>query len=161
MASINNVYILAGAPYKVYEKAVPSKVSGYRLDPQSEPKRAVAFVLESNESVLDADRIELYSEQEDMYFTRTNAALFDRGLLKPVDVADVETERDTHSVNVLSDSEVLNIASTKSMPTLKKTIDPITSVATLQRIKRAAEEIGMRKDLLSYVQRRVDEMSQE
>lgn len=159
MASVNNVYFLAGEPFKKYVKTVPSTVAGYRLDPMiATDARPVGFVLESAADGFDPERevLALYSAREDAYVRQTNRALFDSGLLKEYD--GVEDAPAIDYANFMTDEEVRSVAAIKTPAAMRARIESVTAYFTLMRILRAAESLGAKKTVLDVLRAREAEL---
>lgn len=155
MSSLNNILMFAETPalYK-YAKAIPSKLSGVRLDPVT--FREIPFRLESGPDGFeyDNDVIEFYNERDHKFFLQVNRNFIKNGFLKihtgdatPADLA-----------NVISDEEVELIASTRTNTSLRKQLSKITSKVALLRILDMATEIGRPKSVIDIIEQRIQEI---
>lgn len=159
MASVNNIYLLAGDPFKQYVKTIPSTVAGMRLDPGHAEPRLVGFVLESLPDGFDteAEVLAVYSQREDDYLQQANRALFRLGMLKEY-AGDSDKPAIDYS-NFLSDDEVKAVASLKTVAALRSRLSDITSYFTASRIVKAAEDMGIKKSLLDIMRARQAELA--
>lgn len=156
MSSVNNIFLVnAESPVKRYVKTVPSKVGGIRFSSNGENQ--VGFVLESEPTgfVYDAEVLEIYTEREDRALRQLNKSLFTNGYLKeyaldapPVDVS-----------NMLTDDEIVEIASLRNIYTLEARINELTSPFTLRRILDEANNIGRPAKTVATIQKRLDAVS--
>lgn len=74
MDSLNNIFLLAGTPYRVYVNAQMSPIAGTRLHPLQSPQ-LVSFIVAGN------DELHVYSEDDDRVLRALNAYFFQHGIL--------------------------------------------------------------------------------
>lgn len=86
----------------------------------------------------DEEVIEIYSAQEDKIFRRLNEKLIADGEL--VLYQDQRIAADTS--NALTQAQVVEIASVKSIPIFKSKLKAVTSVITLDRIRESLIQLG-------------------
>jgi hypothetical protein len=160
MASINNVFLLAGTPFKQYTKTVPSKIAGTRLDPMANEMRPIEFVLDSSPDGFDPDIevLAVYTEKEELYVMQANRALFSLGMLKEYS-GEAEVEKTIDYTNFMTDEEVRAIAVIRSVNTLREKLSTVSSYFTVTRILRAAEEAGVKKANQDVIRARQAELA--
>lgn len=156
MASVNNVFLIAGEPYIRFVKAIPSRVAGIRLDPTFEGVRSISFVLESDPDDPDAEVLCLYSEKELTYFNQMNKTLIKLGYFKPYE--EPAQPMPTETSALVSDTEVNKIAQTKSVAAMREKLEGITSHALILRIKNAAEDLGASSRIIKLINEREQEI---
>lgn len=155
MDSVNNIYrVVDTPPVRRYIKAVPSKVAGVRLDANG--KEQVGFILQSDPDTFNYDKevLEIYSEREDRAVKQLNRALFSNGYLIEynVEAPPIDTS------NMLTDEQIVEIASLRNINALEARIRELTSPFTLQRILIAANDIGRPAKTVAVIQKRLDEV---
>jgi len=158
---------------KRYEKTVPSVLTGLRLDPHR-PENRIDWLLVSPTSsfkqtwtdgekpTLDrvafsyADEVvELYSDVEVRLFERLNKAAIEAGLLIPYEGEAPAINTD----NALIDTNVFSVASIKQVTALKKRINDITSIITLNRVLEAAKDLDRPISIIKAIESRINELS--
>lgn len=157
-----------------YTKTIQGILTGFRLDP-SRPENRMDWVLQSPETsfvfVADPETgkvtlirkefdyeqevLEIYSENELKLFQRLNRHNIENGVL----VTYENTSPGVDLSNVLSDSEVAEIAATKQVLSLRKRLQAFTSAYTLQRIQKAAEELDRPHSIMKVIQERINDVS--
>lgn len=154
MSSVNNIYLVnIEPPVKKYVKTIPSKLGGIRFDARGE--REVGFVLETinpDQFVYDDEVLEVYTEREDRALRQLNRKLFELGYLK--EYAQDAPALDT--ANMLSDEEILEVAKTPNINTLKARLLDFTSAVTVERVLKAAQEVGRPAKTLEVIKQRLD-----
>lgn len=156
MASVNNMYLIAGEPYIRFVKAISSKVAGIRLDPTFEGVRPVSFILESDPDDPEAEVLCLYSDRELTYFNQMNKSLIKMGYFKPYE--EPAQPMPTETPALVSDTEVNKIAQIKSINKMKESLADITSYALMVRIRNAAEEFGQSSRIMKLIKDREQEL---
>lgn len=174
MASYNHQFIqFEDKIVKRYTKTIPGMLTGRRLDPHR-PENTVEFLLhtpETNfnfvqtpENKIDLVRksfsyldevVELYSTQEVTLFQRMNRVSIENGVL--VEYNDVAPDIDT--TNMLTDSEVTEIAKTKQLLSINKKLSDLSSIHSLGRILQAANELDRPISIIKAIQSRIDELT--
>lgn len=175
MTSSNNQYIqFEDKVVKRYTKTIPGMLTGRRLDPHR-PENTIDWLLHTPETNFrfitnqetrktelirqsfdyGAEVIELYSDIEVRLFERLNKSAIESGML--VVYNDTAPELDTS--NMLTDNEVAEIASIKQLLALKKRLSQLTSVHSLNRIARAAEELDRPVSVIKAIKERIDDVS--
>jgi len=141
--SKNNIYPAFETVYKRYAKVPIHIVAGARLDPHDNTKN-IGWTLSTREENFDIEKqqrseftyedevIEVYTALEDKMFQRLNSKLFSLGLLKEYDQEALPPDM----ANFLTDSEILEIVEFKSLTELAKRLQLLTSLTTLQRIRK-------------------------
>ncbi len=173
--SVNHQYIqFSDQVIKRYKKATVGLLTGTRLNPHR-PENQEDWLLQTPESnfmfVQDPDTgktrlvrtketyedevIELYSPLEVKLFERLNKRAIESGALIEYN----EDAPDLDTTNVLSESDIARIAGTKQLLSLKKQLQSISSVYTMQRIVKAAEELDRPNSIMNAVKERLNELS--
>lgn len=158
--------------YKRYTKTMNGMLTGFRLDPTNLEK-TVHWLLQSPESVFEQqpisptnnqivfkrigfnyfdEVIEVYSELEDKVFRRKNQGLISRGVL--VEYTGDSTELDTR---VMTDTEIVDVASIKNLLAFKKRINEFDSVHALQKIQEAVNTLDRPVSFSKAIQEKLDE----
>jgi hypothetical protein len=154
--SMNNILLTAtNPPTHRYAKTIPSKLSGLRLDPVTFV--AIPFVLHTpnaRDFVYDDAVIELYSDREHRHFLQVNRAFIKAGFLKEYHG---EAEPEDLS-NIISDEEVEQIASIRTVLAMKARLKDITSPVTVDRVLSMAKHIGRPASIITLIQQRLEEM---
>jgi hypothetical protein len=152
MASVNNIFLVnSDPPVKRYVKTVPSKVGGIRFDANG--KLEVGFVLESDEDGFnyEAEVLEIYTTREDRALRQLNRSLFTQGYLKEYNAEAPEVD----TRNMLTDEEIVEIASMRNIQSLIARISELSSPFTLQRILTAANDIGRPAKTVGAIEQRL------
>ncbi len=160
MASVNNMFLIAGEPVKRYVKTLPSKISGSRLEPGSDAVHPIYFVLESLRDApfsYEAEVLELYTDKEVKYFMQANKSLVAAGFIKEYN----GTISEPDVTNFLSDEDVQIIAAIKTVPALTNRLDELTSRVAVHRVLDAANDIGRPKRFIDAIELRLMEFSSE
>ncbi len=148
----------AGDPILRYALVPKHGITGWRLNPDDGKKLEFELV-PHQEPPFDYERdvIELYSDKEVKFFRQANRYLFSQGFLteylgeaEPVDVT-----------NMLTDAEVLEIASTRNVNQLNSRIKDLTSLVSVQRILNAAQEIGRPAKTLELIRKRLEDLQND
>lgn len=156
--SVNNIFlIVVDPPYKRYVKTVPSSIGGIRLN--SEGTNTTEFVLRSHPDgfVYDDEVLEIYTDREDRFLRQSNKTLFQKGYLK--EYIGEQPQLDTS--NMLTDSEIEEIASIRNVAVLQKRLNEITSILSMKRILDLATEIGRPAKTLQIIKKRHDDLKEE
>ena len=157
MASVNNIFLVnIDPPVKRYVKTVPSKVGGIRFDANG--KTQIGFILESAAGGFsyDSEVLEIYTDREDRAVRQMNKNLFTQGFLKQYNAE--APELDTR--NMLSDEDIVEIASLRNIKALEARISDLTSPFTVQRILTAANDIGRPAKTISIIEQRLAAVSE-
>lgn len=155
-------------PIKRFVKTVTHRVTGYRLDP-SKTENQIDWLLSTPDSNFNFETkkvkgfdyeeevLELYTAAEVKLFERLNRKLIEEGTLKVYtgdrDVVDLS--------NMLSDEEVDEVAGIRQTPAIKKRLQTITSIASLNRIKTAAEELNRPLSIIKAIDERINDFKTE
>lgn len=91
MESLNNVFLLAGTPYRVYVNTQMSPIAGTRLHPLHAPQ-LVSFIVAGNEE------LHVYSEDDDRVLRSLNAFFFTENVLQEQGRASRSTAKQRRSV---------------------------------------------------------------
>lgn len=156
-----------------YTKTIPGIITGYRSDP-FRPENRIDWLLKTPETNFlfvpdergvtklvrkdfsyDDEVIELYSTDEVKLFQRWNKGLLESGVL----VLYEDKAPDIDTTNILTDTQVTEIAATKQLLALRKKIAALTSIHSLQRIEKAAEELDRPFSIIKAIQERIHELS--
>lgn len=160
---------------KRYTKTLPGMVTGKRLDP-NRPENELTWLLKSPDGNFiihwkgegdpwrceriafsyDSEVLELYSATEVKLFEKQNRALIEQGVLK--EYSDIAPAIDT--TNLLTDEEVIAIATTKQPLSFRKKVSALTSIHTLQRVLEAVEKHDRPVSFVKVVQERIKELQQ-
>lgn len=154
MSSQNNIFLVnIEPPVKRYVKTIPSKVAGVRFD--SNGKLEIGFVLESapsGEFDYDSEVLEIYTDRENRALKQLNRSLFAQGFLKEYNLEAPEVD----TTNMLSDEEVVEIASMRNIKSLEVRISELTSPFTIQRVLTAANDIGRPAKTIATIEARLN-----
>lgn len=150
-------------------------VSGKRVNPYK-PTEHIDFVLRTHRDnfnyemydqnkfpdveskrkfVYEDEVLELYSDTEARLFRRLNRNLIERGLLKPYH----GSARETDMSNLLSDEEVTEVATIKTLAGFKRRLSEITSTNTLDRIMVAVRANNRAISFLTAIEDRKNELN--
>jgi hypothetical protein len=154
--SVNNIYLVVPTePYKKYVKTVPSSIAGKRFNDRADAE--VGFLLRSVPGVFsyDDEVLEVYSDREDRFLKQANKSLFESGMLK--EYTGNRSAMDTR--NIMSDEDVLEIASLRNVMQLSKKLEDIDSKITAQRILDTAKEIGRPAKTLELIEKKVKDLN--
>jgi len=144
----------AGDPVKRYRNMPKHGIAGWRLNPDDGNKKLEFQLVPTPEPEFDYERdvIELYSTKEIKFFMQANKYLFQQGFL-----TEYEGEAEpVDTTNMLTDDEVLTIATQRNVPSLKKQIEELTSRVSVQRIYDTAKEIGRPAKTLEIIKNHLD-----
>jgi len=142
-----------------YQKTVPCKLSGIRLNPHDDVTR-IDFLLKSKADDSNAaefsymhDVIELYSEKESRMFKALNAKLFEEGSLVPFN----DKPREVKTDNMLTDDEIKALAKFGTKEKFAARLQEFNSWIPISRILAQLDENSptWRRDLLM---KRLDEL---
>ncbi len=153
--SLNNIMLTAeNDPVQRYATTVRSKISGERLDPLN--GRPITFILSSSSDdfLYEDDVIEIYSDKEHRFFQQANRLFFTNGYLKPYNASAPPLSM----ANILSDEEVERLASTRTIPAMKKALSLVNSRVSLDRILEMARYIGRPQSVLNLIEDRIKEL---
>lgn len=162
--STNNIYVgLDNTIYKKYAKVPVHIVGGIRLNPNDLTQK-VPWILQTNPAnynpvtkqvtfEYEDEVLELYSKKEHDAFLRLNQKLLEQGLLKVFE----EEQSVVNVENTIPDSELEKIASLRS--TFSETVDRITSVMTLERLKKIAINSGKSIKKIQYIDSRIEALT--
>lgn len=155
MQAANNIFLTAGDPVKKYATTVAHPITGWRLDPDT--GRQIEFVLTSpskDEFSYEHEVIELYGDKEVKFFIQRNKYLIESGLVKEF----TGTTDEVDTTNLLSDEEVMQIATIRQQPELKERLAGMTSKITVQRVLNIAKEIGRPAKIIALIESRLAEL---
>lgn len=154
MQSENNIFISAGDPIARFVKTVDHVITGWRLDPDN---KEVAFILSTPTDVFDYDTavLEFYSERDLKTFKLRNKYLIEQGLIK--EFKGINEEPD--ATNLLTDAEIDGIAATRTPQMMAQKLAELTSILTVQRVLKAAEELGRPTKTLQTIRDRIQELT--
>jgi hypothetical protein len=162
--STNNIYVgLDNTIHTKYAKVPLHMVGGVRLNPNDLTQK-VPWILQTSplnydpvtkkvNFVYEDEVIELYSKKEHDAFLRLNQKLLEQGLLKVFE----ESQESVNVENTIPDSELEKIASLRS--TFNDTVDKLTSVVTLERLKKIAINSGKSIKKIQYIDSRIEALT--
>lgn len=162
--STNNIYVgLDSTIYKKYAKVPVHMVGGIRLNPNDLTQK-VPWILQTNPMNYDPQTkkvtfdyedevLEIYSKKEHDAFLRLNQSLLEQGLLKVFE----EEQSQVNVENTIPDSELEKIAGLRS--TFNESVDKITSVVTLERLKKIAINSGKSIKKIQYIDARIEALT--
>lgn len=173
--SVNHQYVqFYDKVVKRYKKTTPGAITGRRLNPAN-PNEELSFILTSDKNsykvdwvdgekpVLsnvgfnyDTEVLELYSDTEVNYFQRMNRNALMQGLF-------VEYTQPTPEVelqNALDDESITEIAALKQTTALRKRLQEITSIHTLNRIHDAARRLNRPMSIIDVIQDRINDITE-
>lgn len=143
-----------GKPLKSYRKTILAKVLVKILNPFSgEPEERIL----SGSGITDETVVDVWSEQEDVFFKRANRNHFAKGLIveyvRPETVEVSEEEK----LNTLSDEELSNLLNSKWM-TFKNSLNKMTAVAPVYRLLEMANEQEKSEKTILAIKARLAEL---
>lgn len=162
--SKNNIFIgLEPSIYKRYAKVPVHMVAGTRLNPH-DLSQVIPWLLQTDVEnydiknkkltfVYEDEVIELYSKREYDSFIRLNKALLEGGLLKVYE----DSASAVNEENTIPDSELEKIAGLRS--NFSEQVDKITSVMTLERLKKLAINSGKSIKKIQYIDSRIEALT--
>jgi hypothetical protein len=174
MASFNHQFIqFSDKVIARYTKTTVGMLTGKRLDPHR-PENTIDWLLHTPEAnflfikrddgktelirqhhTYEDEVIEIYSEAEKALFERLNRGNIQTGVL--IVYEGVGPENDLS--NVLSESQIREIAATKQLPALRKKIQDITSIHSLERILQAAKDLDRPNSIVVTIQEKINDIS--
>lgn len=150
--SLNNYFLTAGEPVARFTKTVNHGITGWRLNPDDDWKKIEFSLITANADADYEDAVlEIYTEKELKFFQQANRYLFKAGLLRPYEGAASPVD----TSNILTEDEIMDIASTHNIPQLLKRLDAISSIVTMRRIVDVAKEIGRPARTLQLLEERL------
>lgn len=173
--SINHQFVQhSEKTVKKYVRTTNKAVTGFRLDPNrlenridwllASPDNAFEVIWIDGEEVkvirkpgmfeYEDEVLELYSQPEVDVFKRLNRGLLERGIL-------VEYEGELPQLDmskVFTDVNIAEIAATKNILSLRKKLQDITNVETINRILAAAEKLDRPMSVAKAIQDRKREL---
>lgn len=145
-----------GKPYKSYIKTILGKVFVTvlsEIDGQPE-----GVILEGDPRRLDDSSIvDVWSVEEDYYFTKKNKRHLTTGALKPYVRKEEEKEK---TIEQFSDEELVDIINSKFF-TLQSALNSTNSIATLYRIQNLAQELEKSDKIMKAIEARISEIQAE
>lgn len=155
MATHNNIFMTAGEPLARYARVPSYGITGWRLNPDDNLKKIEFSLVPTNDDFdYERDVIELYSDKEIKFFKQANRYLFAQGLLKDYEGTPVPID----VTNMLTDSQVLEFASERSIKRLEVKLQEITSAVSMKRVYDTAVEIGRPAKTLTLMKTRLEEL---
>ncbi len=157
MATVNNIYVTAGEPIMRYLRIPKHGITGWRLDPDDRDRKIIFELTPTDDTFMyERDVVEVYTDKELKFFKQANKYLFQQGFLteyigepEPIDTS-----------NMLTDAQVLEIASERSVKRIEAKLKELTSLVSVQRIYDTATEIGRPSKTLEIMKARLDELKQ-
>ncbi len=145
-----------GKPLKTYKKTILGRVYVTALDMMTGVPTPTGFILEGDPKRNDpGSMIDIWSEQEDYFFKRTNKRHLDQGVIIEFKrSAEVEKPK---TIEQSSDDE-LKAMINKPFLALQATINKTNSIATLFRIKTLAEELEKSEKVVRAIESRISEV---
>jgi len=177
MKSKNHQFVeLADRVYKRYVRTTVEPITGIRQDPLN-PTVRIEFILATPDENYDytpytkdhttivtqkvftyfEEVLETYDPNEDRVFQQLNRLQLQAGKLKEY----TEAAPEINTANMLTDIQVIKLASIKQLPALRKELTTITSPQTLERVKAMAEALDRPTSVVKSIQDRMDELKHE
>jgi len=150
-----SVYSLmqTGKPYKSYIKTVLGKVYVNVWD--SFENKKVGLIIEGNpNSQPEECIIDVWNEQEDVYFKRANKRHFETGFIIAHNRTDAPVER---SPNDLTDDELNNLLNSKFL-SLQSGVNKMTSVAPVFRMIEMAKKQEKSEKIIKFLEGKLSEL---
>lgn len=150
-----SVYSLmqTGKPYKSYIKTIVGKVFVNVWD--SFQNKPIGIIVAGNPGSNPEDCIiDVWNEQEDMYFKRANKRHFETGFIIAHTRSEVEPER---SPNDLTDDELNNLLNSRFL-SLQSGVNKMTSVAPVFRMITMAKEQEKSEKIIKFLEGKLSEL---
>lgn len=147
-----------GIPYKTYKKTILGRVEVQYLDPF---KRLPASTILKGDPTKNDEGcfIDVWSEQEDVFFKKANLALIKSGQIIQFDRSKLSGEPEINPYHVMSDEEIIEILN-KPFFTLQQALNKITAEAPLVRILELAEKEEKSSKILNIIKGRLAEVQE-
>lgn len=144
-----------GKPFKSYIKAILGQASVVVWDNfESKP---IEIILKGNPKAKEEGCIvDIWSVKEDVFFTRINAKLFQKGILLPYarPEAPVNVER---TIEQSTDEELQTMINSKFLG-LQAKLNKIDSIPVLFRIRGLAEDMEKSEKIIKAIEARISEV---
>lgn len=145
-----------GKPYRTYIKTILGKVYVTILNMITGTPTPEGVILSGDPRKKDPGAmIDVWSEQEDYFFKKTNKSHFARGILIPYTSA--EEVAPVKTIEQATDEELTKIVNSKYF-SLVSELNKIESVAVLFRMKNIAEENEKSSKILEAIEARIYEV---
>jgi len=146
----------AGVPYKSYIKTILAKVFITYWDVYE--NTATGGILEGDPRKKEEGTfIDLYSEQEDHFFKRSNKKHFESGILIPFDVQNKEVKET--GIEGYSDDEIIKLVNSKFFA-LQSALNNTDSEAVVYRMLATAKELEKSQKLIMAIESRLSEIQE-
>jgi hypothetical protein len=157
MATQNNIFMTAGEPIARFTLTPKHGITGWRLNPDDNNRKVEWALTPTPEPEFDYERdvIELYSDKEVKFFKQANRYLLKEGLIREFE----GTPKPIDITNMLTDEQVMEIATDTQIKRLKNRLAELTSKVSVDRIYRTAIEIGRPAKTLELMKERLDELT--
>ncbi len=147
-----------GIPYKTYKKTILGRVEVRYLDPFN--KAPASTILKGNPSNNEEGCfIDVWTEQEDVFFKRANSALIESGQIIQFDRSKLSEESKINPYHVMSDEEYIKILNSPFF-TLQQAVNKITAEAPLLRLLALAEQEEKSSKILNVIKGRLAEVQE-
>jgi len=142
-----------GKPYKSYIKTVLAKVYVNVWD--SFENKKVGLIIEGNPSAQPEECIiDVWNEQEDVFFKRANKRQLDTGYIIPHTRVDIPVEK---SPNDFTEDELINVLNSRFL-SLQSTVNKMTSVAPIFRLIELAEKQEKSEKIINFLKGKLSEL---
>lgn len=144
----------AGKPFASYKKSILGKVEVKVINPfNGEPERRL--LIGNPRTNEDEVIVDVWSEQEDLFFRKFNKRNFDMGYIIPF--TRPENPEVEENPNEITDEEIEKLLSTRFF-TLQKRVNEFTSVAPVFRMKEKAIELEKSEKIVKFLEGKMMEL---
>lgn len=145
-----------GKPYKSYKKTILGQAFVNVLNPFfNQPE---GRILRGNPNTNDPDCIvDIWSEQEDVFFKRMNRKSLSEGVLVEFARAEAQEPTEEELMNSMSDEELEKLLASKFF-TLSNALSKFTSEAPVYRLLSMAERMEKSEKILDIIRARLAEI---
>lgn len=143
-----------GVALRVYRKAIMGKVCVKLLDQYTGKQVEVLLVGEPGKALVEDLEVSLYTPMEVSYFERQNRSLIERGTLILVSEKGVTP---LSLENAISDERITELL-TGTFAALASEVKKISSVTTLNRMLKAAEELNRPVKTVNLIKAQIEKI---
>ena len=143
-----------GVAMRVYRKAIVGKVCVKLLDQYTGKQVEVLLTGEPGKALMEDIEVSLYTKMEVNYFERQNRGLIERGSLILVSE---EGNTPVRMENAISDEQITELL-TGTYTVLAAAIKKISSVTTLNRILKVAEDLNRLIKTINLIKSQIEKV---
>jgi hypothetical protein len=143
-----------GKPYKSYKKTILAKIYVQTLDPFTQ--LPVGQILETDVKNPEKAIVDIWSEQEDVFFHRANKRQFDVGNL--IEYTHPAVENEEPKIESYSDEKLTEIVNSKYL-TLQSVLNKTETEAVLLRMLTIAKTEEKSEKIIGAIEARLSEVN--